>query len=234
MLISEIITKSLLDKQDERKDYKQTSWHASGLGSCLRGTYLKRLGVELDTEMDERQLRKFDVGNIMEDWLVDLIERNDDLKKVERQVRIDSEKWNLSGKADAVLTYQNDLKEVLEIKTQHSKSFWYMVKNGNRPHRHHEYQLWCYLKLLGIEDGKLVYISKDDLAIQEYFVKASDKDIENEVVAQLLMLNTAWKMKNPIDLPLPPAGNWLAKYCPCHSKCVNNDYLESIIGKSEL
>lgn len=234
MNISELIAQSLLARQEQKsKEYTQTSWHASSLGSCQRGNYLKRLGLPPDEELDERTLRKFDVGNIMEDWLVDLIENNVDVK-VERQKRVQSKKWDLSGKADAVLTYSSKGQEVLEIKSQHSRSFWWMIKNGNKPSRHHEYQLWVYLKLMDIEIGRIVYLSKDDLAIQEYIVRRDDKNLEREVVAELVALNNAWKKKDPTILALPEKKSWQEKFCSVHKHCVDEKFLTSIIGKDKI
>ena len=43
----------------------------------MRGVILKRLGVKPDKEVTPRELRKFDVGNMMETWLVDLIKKDE-------------------------------------------------------------------------------------------------------------------------------------------------------------
>lgn len=202
--------------KSDRKDYQQTSWHASSLGNCLRGQYYQRLGVEPDKEIDERTLRVFQCGNMFEDWVVDLVKGKFD--SVETQVRVEDKNLDVSGYADIVIGH-NGGKKVYEIKSKHSKAFWWMQKSGN-PMRQHEYQVWLYLKLLGISEGAIVYLSKDDLAILEYPVSVNDKELEGEVMERINLLNKAWKEKNPLILPLPADKSWQANYCNYHSHCL--------------
>jgi hypothetical protein len=218
------------DNEKKRKDYKQSSFHASSLGNCLRGTYLQRLGIEPDEPLKVATLRKFKAGELFEEWLIDLLKRNKNIKKVEQQIRVESKLYNLSGRLDALLTYQDDSQEVMECKSQHSKSFWFNIHNGNKPARHQEMQLWIYLKLLKIENGKLVLLSKDDLSVQEYPVKLEDKELAKEVIDIMNLLNTAWKEQNPLLLPLPEE-KWKAKFCQYHKHCVDEEYLKSLCQK---
>ena len=216
------------DNEEKRKDYKQTSFHASSLGNCMRGTYLQRLGIEPDKPLEVGVLRKFKAGELFEEWLIDLLKRNKDIKSIETQNRVESKLYNMSGRIDALITYQNGSQEIVECKSQQSKSFWYNIHNGNKPHRHHEYQLWVYLKAMGIENGKIIYISKDDLSIQEYPVKLEDKELAKEVIDILDLLNKAWKDKNPLLLPLPDEKSFAHKFCNYHKKCVDENYLKSL------
>ncbi len=217
--IQQLINQSLKEKNAERGNKPIVSWHCSSLGSCLRGIYLKRQGKLPDTALDERTLRVFDMGNKIEDWLVGLIEKQPDVK-VETQVRIEDKELGVSGYADMVIEYEGE-KQVYEIKSKHSKSFWWMKKKGEGASRHNMQQLWIYLKVLGIDKGNLIYVSKDDSAILEYPVLLSDKSLEKEVMEQLTLLNKAWKEQDIFILPLPKEGDWLAKYCSHHKQCVN-------------
>lgn len=228
VLIDEVIEQK---NSERKKEYTQKTFHASSLGNCLRGTYLQRLGIEPDEPVETSVLRKFMAGNLFEDWLIDLYKGNKKIKSVETQTRVESKLYDMSGRLDALLTYQDGSKEIIECKSQHSKSFWYNVKNGNKPHRHHEYQLWVYLKALGIDNGKIVYISKDDLSIQEYVVNLNDKTLAEEVIAVLTLLNTAWKEKNPLLLPLPDEKSFAHKFCQYHKKCKDEEYLKSLCQK---
>jgi len=201
--------------REEREEKEITSWHISRLGSCLRGLYLERIGEKPDTEFDDRTLRVFSVGKMFEDWFVSLLVAKP--IKTETQVRIESRELGVSGYADFVAEYKGE-KKVYEIKTKHSKSFWYMEKEG-KPMRQHQYQLWMYLHLLDIDEGAILYISKDDLALAEYPVYKNDESIKQEVFNELDLLNKAWKDKNPSILPLPEEP-WKGKYCRFHSKCL--------------
>ena len=221
--IEELIDKALLEKNNKREKHKQVSWHASGLGGCLRGQFFSRLGVEPDYTIDERTLRVFDMGNKIEDWVVDLISTQDNIVGVETQVRIEDKKLNVSGYADLVLEFRNE-KIAYEIKSKHSRSFWYLNKQGAQ--RGHEYQLWIYLYVLGIKKGKIVYISKDDLAIMEFEVNINDEQLKKEVFEILGLLNVAWKKQDPLLLPLPKKDSWQSKYCSYHKRCLKIEYDE--------
>ena len=93
--IEDIINKAIKEKNSQRPKKVQTSWHASGLGSCLRGQYFSRLGNEPDYSLDERTLRVFDMGNKVEDWVVSLLETQKDVVGMETQVRVVDEKLNV-------------------------------------------------------------------------------------------------------------------------------------------
>ena len=218
--ISEIISQTLKERQlQKQQDYKQTSWHASSLGSCLRGNYLQRLGVKPDKEFDDRTLRKFDSGNIFEEWAINLIEKNPEVLTVLRQHRVESKIYNLSGKIDALVEYKDGTTEIIETKSSNNRAFWWMVQNGNKPSRHHEYQLWVYLKLMNINSGRIVYIEKDYLSIQEYVVVLENKELAKEVIGYLTLLNEAWSKKDITLLPLPDKKSWQSRFCRFHKQC---------------
>ena len=209
-----IIIQDLIDKaiaNEPREDKKQTSWHASALGRCLCGTYLERLGVEPDEPFDARTLRVFSMGKQIERWVLDKIKETG--AEVEEQVRVEDKELNVSGYVDAVVN-----KIPIEIKSQHSRSFWYMTKQGGANPTHVK-QLWMYLYLLQSDFGKLIYCSKDDLAIQEYIVRRDDIEVENDVLAELEVLNFAWE-KKLAPPPITDEKDWRYKYCRFHKKCL--------------
>lgn len=213
-MIEQLITDALTK---ERYKKEITSWHPSKLGSCLTGAYLERAGVQADEEFDARTLRVFSAGKHFEEWATGLIKTSG--KNVEEQVRIEWPDYNVTGYADLLM---DDV--VYEIKSKNSRAFWHMVGNarsgrrGTGPSRHHEMQLWVYLKVLGRQRGEIVYISKDDLAIQQYPVYLNDEKLEKEVVRELTILNQAAK-----ELLPPPVTfdekDWRAKYCRFHQQC---------------
>ena len=207
-------------KQD-RKHYTQTSWHASSLGGCLTSSYLVRKGV-VEKTFDDRTLRVFQAGRMFEDWLVGLLQKQD--TRFETQVRCEWPERDLTGYADLAI---NGL--VYEIKSKHSKSFWYMDKEG-KPSRQHEYQLWAYLKCLGKPEGRLIYIEKDSLSIREFIVRLDDEELAAEVDGELRILNEAWKQGLPPE-PIRDKKDWRYRYCEMHEEyCLKQPaYLEEKI-----
>lgn len=203
--------------QKDRPVKSINSWHPSKLGSCLTGAYLERLGVKPDEDFDERTLRVFSVGKMMEEWLVNLVKESG--IKCEEQVRIELPEYNVTGYADLVVDREGQ-KEIYEVKSKHSKSFWYMEKKGQGAQEQHRMQLWTYLKALNIEKGRIVYISKDDLAILEFPVLLGDIVLGDKTTTELSTLNRAWKEKLP-PKPVGDLEDWRAKYCRWHKQCVN-------------
>lgn len=201
-----------------------TSWHISKLGSCLRGVYLERRGYKPDKPIDDRTLRVFDVGNKTEDWMVELIKSVRGVE-AETQIRVEDKKLGVSGYIDLKLK-QNGETELYEIKSKHSRAFWYMKDKAGGPNRHHEYQLWTYLWLSGIKKGSLVYVSKDDLSILQYPVLRNDKQLKKEVFEQLEILNDC--LKNNLLPPLPDKKSWQHKYCRFHQQCLAIEEVKTI------
>jgi len=216
--IEDLINKKL----NEREERKVTSWQASKLGSCLTGVYLERLGEKPDTEFNNRTLRVFSVGNIFEEWITDLLPSNGVM--VEKQIRCEIPEYDATGYADVVLTKKQE-QWVYEIKSKHSYGFKYLYQEG--ANRQHKMQLWFYLKALDIKEGRIFYVSKDDLRLLDYLVELKDKKISSDVLNELSILNNAWQKK--IAPPIPKEEDWRAKYCRWHKQCVSQP--KYIIGE---
>lgn len=222
--IQEIINKEL--RRDE-KDKKITSWHASGLGTCPTGRYLQRIGKERDELFDDKTLRLFDMGHKLESWVIELIGKNIESNVTfETQVRVEDKINNLSGYADMVLEKDNE-KIVYEIKSRQSMAFWHMVRKGKGANEHHQMQLWAYLKNLNIKEGRLIYFSKDDMAVSEYPIFLNNKNLEKLVMDDLNMMNQALKKKLP-PKPIEDKKAWQNKYCGYHKQCTTQkEYLKN-------
>lgn len=208
----------------QKEEKKVTSWQASKLGSCLCGVYLERIGVKPLEEIDDRTKRVFRCGNLFEEYVIAKIRESGQVK-VEEQVRIEDPTLGVTGYADIVLEHDN-WKEVVEVKSQHSKSFWYMTKKGEGAYEHHMMQLLIYMHVLKIEMGRIVYVSKDDLCIQEYQV-----DIHNPILQKafdnIAKLNEA--LKTGILPEAAPEGSFQAKYCRYHKYCTGELPLPALL-----
>lgn len=213
--IQDLINQEVRKENDERPDKDQRHWYISRLGSCPTGQYLERLGKQPDVPFDDRTLRVFKCGNIFEQFITDLVSRTG--SQFDTQVHVEDNALDISGYVDLTVTFDNQATVPYEIKSKHSRAFWYMLKEG-RAQRHHEIQLWWYLKLLNLPLGMIVYVSKDDLAIKEFPVQLDDPEIAAEALGTLTDLNEAWRTKQVPEPPTEPA--WLAKYCGWHQSCM--------------
>jgi len=208
-----IINEKIKEAKSESREIKH--WHPSKLGSCMRGMYLERLGVKPDTEFDARTLRVFNVGHLFEDWIVELIEGTSGYEFT-KQVRVEDKALDIAGYADLFVKKGKEQK-LYEIKSKHSRAFWYMENKKEGANHHHKMQLWLYLKLLNVSEGAILYVSKDDLTLAEYPVLLSDIKLGKEVMKELEILNACWK--NKTLPPLAEEGSWQAKFCRFHRQC---------------
>jgi hypothetical protein len=122
----------------------------------------------------------------------------------------------VAGYADLFVNKGKEIK-LYEIKSKHSRAFWYMENQREGANQHHRMQLWLYLKLLNIKEGAILYVSKDDLSMAEYKVRLNDNKLGKEVMKELKILNQCWKTKT-----LPPMakdGSWQARFCRWHNQC---------------
>ena len=108
-----------------------------------------------------------------------------------------------------------------------------MAEEGWKPKEGHLYQIMFYLwklqdKYPGIE-GRILYVSRDDLTIHEIPVKY-DKGTMDFVLRSIDVLNESIKNKKaPVTIPdivLDAKGkwriNWQAKFCSHHALCMND------------
>jgi CRISPR/Cas system-associated exonuclease Cas4 (RecB family) len=203
----------LIDKSLERKGHKGSGKISpSQLGRCYRFQYWSRKGEEHSNPLDKLTLRKFKCGDLFHEFVQDF------LPKHQTEVLIETE--DIKGYADIVLE-----DEVIDIKSQHSRAFWYMQKSNydiNTKRYPNILQLMTYCYLLKKPKGRLIFVSKDDLTIAEYgfYLSKWQKEVENE----LNHIRFFWKGKK-----LPPADPRAylndkgepqeCKYCPYKDKC---------------
>jgi len=214
-----LVNDAIEKEQNERDDYEQTSWHPSALGSCLTAAYLKRV-EGLEEEFDTRTLRVFKVGKQHEDWVEELLEQSG--VDFDREVSVEIPEWNVSGRVDIVVNGMP-----IELKSKHSRAFWHMNKKNKGANDHHKMQLWTYLKSLDKPEGRIVYISKDDLSILEYPIFLEDDELAASVESEFNLLNRALEEGLP-PKPIEDKDKWQYKYCNLHEEhCLQQDnYLD--------
>ena len=214
-MLQKLIDDAIAKKQEERKGRVSSGKISpSQMGYCFRRQYWYRKGVTPTNPPDARTLRVFKCGNLFEDFVSLYLPDN-----VEKQVLVETE--DIKGYADYVLE-----DEVIDLKSQHSKSFWWMAKSDYNiavEKKPNILQVMTYAYLLDKRKGTLAFISKDDLCIEE-FTFTIDK-WKDEIDRELETLRKYW-----IEDTLPPAqprcywnkkkGEFLeCGYCPFLDKC---------------
>jgi hypothetical protein len=144
--------------------------------------------------IDKRTLRVFKAGNLFEQFVKELIIKDGGGWIDCGREPIECE--DVKGFAD--LLCEN---EVADVKSQHSRSFWWMVKSADI--KKDKYCNWLqvmyYTRELKKDFGRLVFVSKDDLCIQEY-VQQLDAYWLGELSDELQRLRYYWNKQE-----LPPA-----------------------------
>lgn len=247
MAITHDVFKHYLKGKEEHREREHL--YVTDLSACPTSVWLQFNGQR--KEVDDRTLRVFEMGNIMEDFLIDAYKQQGVLIDSQIPVRYDinDKKEFLHGRADALIRDENGDYLLLEIKTQHSNAFHWRKKEATLQGKnliakdHHIEQVCLYYNKLKDEYPGLkmavVYISKDDMCIDQVPV---DPEIADDVVARALnkaaILETAISggIKPP---PIPSLVeeetlyynkkimkwkvNWKAKYCDLHHICTQDE-----------
>ena len=211
-MLQELINKSLRGQDEKKKDrVRSGKFSPSMLGMCYRKQILNRANVPQSNPPDDRSLRVFKCGQLFHDFVQSFIDEN---KCIE--VHCESEDFN--GFADIVTE-----DTVYDIKSVHSKSFWYSKKPGydvKKEKFNNWLQLAYYADVLKKEKMVLVFISKDDMCIEEYEQPLHDWQIE--LVKEFTNLKTQWDKKPELP-PAEPRTKWDCGYgsnrCQYYNHC---------------
>jgi len=224
MRLEQIIDDYIKTEREEEGHIKSGLYVASSLGQCYRRQYFNRKDEPPTNPFDKRTLRVFQVGTMFHEYITEIYEawwRTQEGK--------DPLYLNYKVQKDDVIGYPDIVtdEEVVELKTQHSRKFWYMHKKPELDiiieQPEHVLQAVFYAACLDKPNIKLVYISKDDLSIEEYPVVVSDF-LKMKLDLEISTLNDYWVKK-----ALPPAEPRLYKdkggkskecsYCLWKDKC---------------
>ena len=190
----------------------------SSFGRCYRAQYWRRKKEPKSNPPDERTLRVFKAGQLFEDFVVGLLPE----KGYKLQVEVETP--DVLGYADIVSE-----NEVCDVKSVHSKSFWWMTKSKDiKKDKYHNWlQVMFYVWQLDKKFGRLCFISKDDLCIQEY-VEPFEGYWAEQLDEELSSLRIIWASQK-----LPPAcprcepnkkgEYWDCAYCDYLDKCIETE-----------
>ncbi len=160
----------LIDKAISLEDaghIKSHKFKPSLFGRCYRLQYWARKGEKESNPVDSRQKRVFKAGKLFHDFVQGLLGG---------EIEVLVENNDVKGYAD--LVREN---EVVDIKSQHSRAFWWMSKK-NMDIRKEKYPNWLqvgyYARELKKPFMRLVFVSKDDLCINEYVQPLDDYWLE--------------------------------------------------------
>ena len=88
----------------KRQVKEQKTWYSSGLGSCPTSRFLERAGFTPDHDFEPRTLRVFEMGNLIETFVVNNLKEKYPNAELQSRFEFDG----LSGKSDIML--EEDIK----------------------------------------------------------------------------------------------------------------------------
>jgi hypothetical protein len=173
MNIQKLLDDFLKEKENSRKDRKTSmKYRPSLFGACYRRQYWAKNNEPVTDPEDERGLRVFHAGKLFHDFVQQFF------SSAEKEVLCETD--YSKGYADIVTE-----DEVIDLKSQHSMSFWHMDKSDDiyKDKFNNWLQVCFYAVQLKKKFCRLVFISKDDLCIKEYVMET--EKIEPDLIAEV-------------------------------------------------
>ena len=99
--------------------------------------------------------------------------------------------------------FKNGLRPLLyEVKSINSNAFWHKRRYLEDAYPHHKLQLFHYLQANDIHEGRLLYVSKDDMVVEEFPVFANDQKLKERYEKDVKKMT--WYYRNEKIPPQPP------------------------------
>ncbi len=211
-----------IDKHLEREQKPKSigKYYPSEIGGCIRKTWFSYMNPK---PSDVKLTRIFEAGNMLHEFITDVIknERNAEIQliKSELPVKIKSKNFVISGRIDNLVLIKilekNEHKQILiEV-----KSTKFLPKEYKKEH---EMQLQLYMMALGVYEGIILYIQKDNLETKSFTVDHNEKECER-ILARFEELH-----KSLIENRIPEAEAkkdkdkiWMCDYCAWKAECDN-------------
>jgi len=226
-------------KFDEREP--DGLWHPSSISGCLRqSTYADR-GTAVTNPREVRSMRILRVGHLLHGFVQDAVlgQIGQTLRRYFPEIAVAHARLGIVGHTDGLAEMDNGTWEVHEYKTINSMAFKY----NDLPKPDHELQACVYIKCIreyglpglsvpplgeALSRARLIYVSKDDLRIEEctvFYTEAKDQEIERRI-GVLQLHREAGSL--PARLPMTVKKGvetraWQCGYCPYATKCWDED-----------
>jgi CRISPR/Cas system-associated exonuclease Cas4 (RecB family) len=203
--------KELLDQfyLDRERDREQHHFYITDAGKCPRAIFFKFKNVPRE-KMAPQVLRMFDHGDYIQMQILSNLFSLGIVRASE--IKIPPQEL-ISGRADAIITLNNDL-YVVDFKSMNSMIF----KNLTQPKEDNVNQIQLYLHFFKIPKGILLYINKDTLELKEFLVEYNPA-IAKKLLAELSDLKTKIDSNIVPDRITSYPDDWQCQYCQFKEIC---------------
>lgn len=193
-------------------------YYPSDIGNCLRKTWYSYKNPK---PTDTALIRIFEAGNMLHNFIEEVIksEKNPEIELLESEVpfKLEKQEFVISGRIDDLMLVKIENKKVLvEV-----KSCKYLPKELKKEH---ESQLQLYMHAVGIHDGILLYVQKDNLQTKCFEMKHDSEKVQKilerfEELHSSLTHNQIPKAEAKHD----PDMIWLCDKCSWKEECWNRN-----------
>jgi len=221
--IDKIIGDQLLKANEGHSRERQVGeYYCTDLGNCIRKTWYKYQGIELEDEGEEetiRMLKVFERGNLLHEWITERLRKHVEeiggYLKEEVSVAIPNlnEQFVVRGRIDNLIATEDGF-DIIEVKTTAR------IRKTGMPLPHHVAQVMPYLLYAPNAKAGILYLEPNTLKTAFY-----------EVTYDMFAMQDLWRKANDLhqallnnllpdaEAKLKKVENWQCKYCEFKGMC---------------
>jgi len=195
-------------------------YYPSEIGGCIRKVWY---GYFYPKEIQPELLKIFEMGNMMHDFVVNVLEseKNKDVQLLQSEfpLKIETPDFVISGRVDdLVLVKASGKTVVVEVKSTKGIDYVKEASEG------HVMQLQLYMHATGIHNGIVLYVDKGNLQSKQFEIEYSKEEVD-EIMKRFGQLHQLLTSKLlPIDEDKKnQKKNWLCRFCEYSEKCEKNE-----------
>tara|TARA_R100001224_G_scaffold101578_1_gene73182 strand:- start:925 stop:1653 length:729 start_codon:yes stop_codon:yes gene_type:complete len=210
----------------KRYQGKETWFHASSSGMCMRKHYFQHVANVEPKEVDDNTMRLFRLGDLVhgdiQEALIDYASLNGSQIMIEREIRLPD--VNVRGFLDVIIVEDDALYDIKTCNAWKWKGLFGRKPDPEQP-VNYNIQLgtygWWYEEETGnkLKKLSLLYYNKDNSRMKEKVISNSFIDIAKQYWTDA---NKIFKKGNPpIELGVAPVYKWECnpKYCNFYQVC---------------
>jgi len=211
----------------KRENTNPFHFRASEIGRCMA-----RLSYDWKSEKEKfsvPSLHRMYSGEVWGRELTDLLIAGSDeeIKRVDSEVYISKtlkigrrSTIEIDGHCDIVITFKNEKKLPIEIKSMGQMSYTELMRDG-KPYDEHDAQIRTYMALLGVNEGILL-ARRMDGPMQEFIIR-HDETKWREILARCLEVGLARERGKIAPREYQP-GEPPCTFCPFEKQCWGANY----------
>jgi len=195
-------------------------YYPSEIGSCMRKVWY---GYNYPKEVQPELLKIFEMGNMMHDFVVKVLEseKNKDVQLLQSEfpLKITTPDFIISGRVDDLVLVKTSGKTIV-VEVKSTKGLDYVQEASEA----HVMQLQLYMHATGIHNGIVLYVDKGNLQSKQFEILYSEEHVK-EIMKRFGELHQLLTQKLlPIDeAKKDEKKQWLCRFCEYAEKCERNE-----------